>query len=124
MTKRQHHINILKELLVSTVGLALVILAYSGWQIYQDFQILKNIKNQQEQLSRYRQQAEQKPQEPQAWLQLGDAAFDFWQNAGQGIRIAGEVNQMDLAWELLGAKNSALKEASMAYGRVLKLAPD
>ena len=112
--QQQHH-HILKKFLVSAVGFGLVLIGYLSWRIYQDFRILKNIQNQQEQLSRYRQQAEQKPEEPEAWLQLGDATFGFWQNAGRGIRIAKEVNQMNLVWEWLGAKNSALQQFAINF---------
>ena len=114
----------MKKLLLSLVGLGLAIVGYWGWHIYQSFHILKDIQDQQEQLSRYRQEAKQRPQEPEAWLQLADTAFNFWQNAGRGIRIAKEVNQTSLVWQWLGERNLALKEASLAYSRVLKLAPE
>ncbi len=122
MAKQYHHI--LRKFLLSLVGLGLVIAGYWGWRIYQSFRILQNIQDQQEQLSRYRQEAKQGPQDQEAWLRFGDAAFNFWQNAGRGIRIAKEVNQTSLVWQWLGQRSSALKEANLAYSRVLKLAPE
>lgn len=113
--------RIVKCLLGGIAGLGLAVVAYAGWQNYQDRQTLKQIEAKYKTVETYRQAVQQHPKDPQAYLNLGNAWMDFHQDAGKGLRLAIQLQTFSSMDFMLSPQS--LRDAIAAYNKALTLDP-